>query len=70
VQNDYYAWRAHFGEAVTAGRVASSHESSTGVPEPGAFLVSLSGIVCLAARCRRPRRVADLYQNMVQLYSI
>jgi hypothetical protein len=70
VQDDYDAWRAHFGESVTAARVASSHESSTAVPEPGTLLVSFGGIVCLAVRYRRPRRVANLYQNMVQLYSI
>jgi hypothetical protein len=47
MQSDYDIWRAHFGETASAGRAAAS-QKSTGVPEPAALLICVSGIVCLA----------------------
>jgi phospholipase/lecithinase/hemolysin len=54
-QNDYDVWRANFGRML----VLSASQSNAGVPEARTLLVSISGILFLAAPRPRPRRVLE-----------
>lgn len=53
-QDDYIAWRSRFGN--TSGTGAESELLGAAVPEPGAFLLALVGLVMAGVGARRERR--------------
>jgi hypothetical protein len=50
---DYAIWRAHFGDAASAGTTTGDQLEAANVPEPGAYRLLGSLVLSLTSRRRR-----------------